>query len=168
MYCSIRTHLRAGSFSPLALLLALVAFGLALGGCGSSGASQDEIEAARKQGAAKAQQQADIHQIKKELQELKKGKSVPGAAQTAAGTGTAPEGSNSSGSGNCGGSLSANSVTTCGFAANVQQAYFEEIGSGSGTVYAYSPTTGQTYSMYCSSGSPHECTGGNDAAVYFP
>jgi hypothetical protein len=168
MYCSIRTHLRAGSFSPLALLLALVAFGLALGGCGSSGASQDEIEAARKQGAAKAQQQANIRQIKKELQELKKGKSVPGAAQTATGTGTAPEGSSSSGSGNCGGSLSANSVTTCGFAANVQQAYLEELGSGSGTVYAYSPTIGQTYSMYCSSGSPHECTGGNDAAVYFP
>jgi hypothetical protein len=167
MHCSTRIHPSAESFSLLALLLALVALGLTLGGCGSSGANQDEIEAARKQGAAKAQQQANIRQIKKDLQELKEGKSVPGAAPAAAGTAPAPERSSSS-SGNCGGSLSANSVTTCGFAANVQQAYFEEIGSGSGTVYAYSPTTGQTYSMYCSSGSPHECTGGNDAAVYFP
>jgi hypothetical protein len=148
--------------------MGLVALCLALAGCGSSGASQDEIEAARKQGAAKAQQQANIRQIKKELQELRKGKPIRGVAPAPAGTAPAPEGSSSSGSGNCGGSLSANSVTTCGFAANVQQAYFEEIGSGSGTVYAYSPTTGRTYSMYCSSGSPHECTGGNDAAVYFP
>lgn len=165
---SIRTHLSAQNFSLLIVLLGMIALGMSLGGCGDSGASQDEIEAARKQGAAKAQQQANIRQIKKELQELKKGKSVKGAVPGTAGTSPAPEGSSSGGSGSCGGSLSANSVTTCGFAANVQQAYFEEIGSGPGTVYAYSPTTGQTYSMYCSSGSPHECTGGNDAAVYFP
>jgi hypothetical protein len=141
---------------------------VALGGCGDSGADQHEIEAARQQGAAKARQQANIRQIQKELKELKKGKSVQGAAVGAAGSSPAPEGSSSSSSGNCGGSLSANENTTCGFATNVEQAYFEEIGSGSGTVYAYSPTTGQGYSMYCTAGSPHECTGGNDAAVYFP
>lgn len=148
------------------LLAALAVLSLALAACGDSGASQEEIEAARQQGAAKAKQQAKISQIQKELKELKKGKG--GTAAAAAGSSPAPEGSSSSGSGNCGGSLSANANTTCGFAANVQQAYFEEIGSGSGTVVAYSPTTGQSYSMYCTAGSPHECSGGNDAAVYFP
>jgi hypothetical protein len=167
MYRSTLTHLKAKFFFT-GPFLGMIALCLILAGCGDSGASQDEIEAARKQGAAKAQQQANIRQIKKELQELKKGKSVKGVAPGAVGTSPAPAASSGSGSGNCGGSLSANEVTTCGFAANVQEAYFGEIGSGSGTVYAYSPTTGQTYSMYCSSGSPHECTGGNDAAVYFP
>lgn len=164
---SIRSHLKISS--PrffLNLLAALAVFGLASGGCGDSGAGQDEIEAARQQGAAKARQQAKISQIQKELKELKKGKRSTTAA--AVESSPAPQGSSSSGSGNCGGSLSSNGNTTCGFAANVQQAYFEEIGSGSGTVFAYSPTTGQSYSMYCTAGSPHECTGGNDAAVYFP
>lgn len=147
-------------------LATLAALALVLTACGDSGASQEEIEAARQQGAAKAKQQAKIGQIQKELKELKKGKGSNAAATV--GSSPAPEGSSSSGSGNCGGSLSANGNTTCGFAVNVQQAYFDEIGSGSGTVVAYSPTTGQSYSMYCTAGSPHECSGGNDAAVYFP
>lgn len=164
---SIRADLRFISQKfPVVVLAALAVSGLALAGCGDSGASQEEIEAARHQGAAKARQQAKISQIQKELKELKKGNE--GSAEAAAGSSPAPDGSSNSGSGNCGGSLSANGNTTCGFAANVQQAYFDEIGSGSGTVVAYSPTTGQSYSMYCTAGSPHECSGGNDAAVYFP
>lgn len=145
----------------------LVLLALAWSGCGDSGASQEELEAARKQGAAKARQQAKIGQIEKELRALRKGRGGSSGAP-APGTSPAPEGSGSSASGNCGGSLSANEVTTCGFAERVEDAYYEEIGSGAGTVYAYSPTTGQTYSMYCTAGSPHECTGGNNAAVYFP
>lgn len=158
---------RPASRIPLALAAVALAI-LALAGCGDSGASSEEIEAARKEGAVKAHQAERIREIQRELKALRKnGGSAKGAA--AAAGAPAPEGSpGSSGSGNCGGSLSANSVTTCGFAENVQDAYYSEIGSGSGTVIAYSPTTGETYSMYCSAGSPHECTGGNDAAVYFP
>lgn len=159
-------------FSRLPLVLAAVALtilGFALAGCGDSGTSSEELEAARKEGAVKAHQAERIREIQKELKALRRnGGSGKAAAGAAAGS-PAPEGSpGSSGSGNCGGSLSANSVTTCGFAENVEEAYYAEIGSGSGTVIAYSPTTGQTYSMYCTAGSPHECTGGNDAAVYFP
>lgn len=164
-----RTSLnRPSSRFPLALAaVALAILALALAGCGDSGASSEEIESAQKEGAVKAHQAERIREIQKELKALRKnGGSAKGAAGAAAGS-PAPEGS-SSGSGNCGSSLSANSVTTCGFAENVQDAYYSEIGSGSGTVIAYSPTTGRTYSMYCSAGSPHECTGGNDAAVYFP
>jgi hypothetical protein len=161
---------QSSSRLPLVLAaLALALLGFALAGCGDSGASSEELEAARKEGAVKAHQAERIREIQKELKALRKhGGSGKAAAGAAAGS-PAPEGSpSSSGSGNCGGALSANSVTTCGFAENVEEAYFAEIGSGSGTVYAYSPTTGQTYSMYCTAGSPHECTGGNDAAVYFP
>jgi hypothetical protein len=70
--------------------------------------------------------------------------------------------------GSCGGSLSVGPNTTCEFAQNVENDYYAEIGSGSGTVDSYSPAKDRYYSMYCTSGSPHECTGGNNASVYFP
>jgi len=150
---------------PVLSLAAIALLGLGLSACGDSGAGQEEIEAARKQGAAKARQQEKIHEIEKELKNLKKGKAGAAGGSTT----PASEGDGSvAGSGNCGGSLSANEHTTCGFAENVEASYYAEIGSGSGSVYAYSPTTHETYSMYCTAGSPHECTGGNDAAVYFP
>ncbi len=149
--------------------LALSILGLALAGCGDSGASDDELKAAQKEGAVKAHQAERIREIQKELKALRKNGGSGKVAPPAAAGAPAPEGGSSAGgSGNCGGSLSANSVTTCGFAENVEDAYYAEIGSGSGTVYAYSATTGQGYSMYCTAGSPHTCTGGNDAAVYFP
>ncbi|MEA2272047.1 MAG: hypothetical protein QOI98_755, partial [Solirubrobacteraceae bacterium] len=67
--------------------------------------------------------------------------------------------------GNCGGDLSVGPNTSCGFAENVRAAYRQ---SGSSVVSAFSPATGKTYTMYCTTSSPHVCTGGNDAAVYFP
>jgi hypothetical protein len=65
---------------------------------------------------------------------------------------------------NCGGGLTAGAHTSCAFAENVRAA---SESSGSGVLDVYSPTTGQTYRMYCTSGSPHVCTGGNGASVYF-
>ena len=35
-------------------------------------------------------------------------------------------------------------------------------------VTAFSPATNRSYTMYCTTSSPHVCTGGTDAAVYFP
>jgi hypothetical protein len=67
--------------------------------------------------------------------------------------------------GNCGSGVSAGPNTSCGFAENVRAAYRQ---SGSPVVSAFSPATGKTYTMYCTSSSPHVCTGGNDASVYFP
>jgi hypothetical protein len=156
-----------GGKLPVLALTGLTALSLGLSACGDSGASQDEIDAARQQGAAKARQQAKISQIQKELKELKKGKT---GTSSDGGVSPAPEGTPAAppSPGNCSGSLSVNEHTTCGFAENVEGAYYEEVGSGAGTVIAYSPTTGRTYSMYCTAGSPHVCTGGNDAAVYFP
>jgi hypothetical protein len=75
---------------------------------------------------------------------------------------------------NCGGDaasggISVNSVTSCAFAENVESAWNSSGDSGSGTVTAYSPVTGQTYTMYCTpSGTGYEvCTGGNNAYVEF-
>jgi hypothetical protein len=143
-------------------LCGLAVVALALASCGSSGASQDELNEARTEGAKEAQQQAKIEKIEGQLKSLKHGHGAPNQANTSGSS--APTG----GSGNCGGSLSVGPNTTCAFAENVEYEYFAEIGSGSGTVTAYSPVTEKIYSMYCSAGEPHECTGGNDATVYFP
>lgn len=140
-----------------------VAFALSLAACGDSGASQEELDRARKEGVAKARQQGKIDDIEKQLKSLKKNGRAPNSTPPPAGSS-----SSSSGSTSCGGSLSVGPNTTCGFAANVETDYFAEIGSGPGTVYSYSPTTRRYYSMYCSAGSPHVCTGGNNASVYFP
>ena len=69
-----------------------------------------------------------------------------------------------SGAANCGGGLTAGAHTSCPFAENVRAAFDA---SGSGILDVYSPTTGKTYRMYCTSGSPHVCTGGNGASAYF-
>jgi hypothetical protein len=131
--------------------------------CGSSGANQDELDQARSEGAAKAKEQAKIEGIEKQLKALKHGH-TPNRSNTSVPPGTTSSGEGSS----CSGGLSVGPNTTCGFAENVEADYFTEIGSGSGTVVSYSPTTGRLYSMYCTAGEPHECTGGNNASVYFP
>jgi type II secretory pathway pseudopilin PulG len=143
-------------------LCGLAAVALALASCGSSGASQDELNEARTEGAKEAQQQAKIEKIEGQLKSLKHGHGVPNRSNTPGSS--AP----TDGSGNCGGSLSVGANTTCPFAENVEYEYYAEIGSGSGTVTAYSPVTEKLYSMYCTAGEPHECTGGNNATVYFP
>lgn len=148
----------------IACVLLAVGAVMGLTACGDSGASQEEINQARSAGAAHAREQDRIKQIQHELRKLRRGKgstavppsSVPGSSSTSAGSSA------------CGGELSVGPTTTCPFAENVEAAYFAEIGSGSGTVVAYSPVTERTYSMYCTAGTPHVCTGGNDASVYFP
>lgn len=149
-------------FRPALYLSVLAAIAVAVSSCGSSGASQDELNEARTEGAKEAQQQSKIEKIEGQLKSLKHGHGAPNQSNTPSSSAPA------SGSGNCGGSLSVGPNTTCAFAENVEYEYFAEIGSGSGTVTAYSPVTEKIYSMYCSAGEPHECTGGNNATVYFP
>jgi hypothetical protein len=64
----------------------------------------------------------------------------------------------------CGGGLLVGPNTSCAFGSNVQEAYYR---FGAGWIRVFSPVTGRTYNMYCTSGSPVVCTGGNNAAVYF-
>ncbi|MFT3715837.1 MAG: protein kinase [Gordonia sp. (in: high G+C Gram-positive bacteria)] len=59
-------------------------------------------------------------------------------------------------------------VTTCPFAVNVQQAYLQAGPMGEArTIQAYSPATGNSYSMSCSPNAYGgvTCTGGNNAVV---
>jgi hypothetical protein len=143
-------------------LCGLAAAAVALVSCGSSGANRDELDQARTEGAKEAHQQAKIEQIEHQLKSLKRGHA------TSNGTNTPGPPTTASGGTGCGGNLSVGPSTTCAFAENVEYQYYAEIGSGSGTVVAYSPVTEKLYSMYCTAGEPHECTGGNNASVYFP
>jgi hypothetical protein len=66
----------------------------------------------------------------------------------------------------CGSDFFAGPNTSCAFAANVRTAYGDA--GGSATVRAYSPATGQTYTMHCARSGPSvTCLGGNDASVTF-
>ncbi len=138
----------------------LLVLSLTLSACGDSGASQEELDRARTEGAAQAQQQAKIERIEQQVKALKKG---PGANRGSTSVSSAEGGSSS-----CGGGLSVGPSTTCAFAENVENDYYAEIGVGPGTVVSYSPATERLYSMYCTAGTPHECTGGNNASVFFP
>jgi serine/threonine kinase PknH len=57
-------------------------------------------------------------------------------------------------------------ATSCEFALNVAQAHLNQIGSGPGQLVAYSPVTGQSYTMTCTVlGNEKICQGGNNAMV---
>lgn len=134
---------------------------VAFAACGDSGTSQDELDRARNEGATQARQQEKIKRIEEQVKSLKHGHAAnptnTSSAPLSAGGGTS-----------CGGGLSVGPKTTCAFAANVENDYYNEIGTGAGSVLSYSPVTERLYTMYCTAGTPHECTGGNDASVYFP
>lgn len=146
-------------------VIAIVSLGVVA--CGSSGASQEELNQAKREGATHAQETERIKQIQREIRAIRRhGGGNPNAVP--AGAGSSGITSTTTGTTSCGGELSVGPNTTCPFAANVQAAYEEEVGTGSGVVYAYSPATGKLYEMLCTAGTPHVCTGGNDASVYFP
>jgi hypothetical protein len=149
----------------VAVLALFAAVGLVACG-GGGGASSEEITKAEKRGRHYRMEQERKRNIEREIKALRKerengGRSIPNPPPT---TSTSPpESSHSS----CGGSLSVGPDTTCEFAENVRAEYELEIGSGSGTVSAYSPANNEIYEMFCTA-APHECSGAIDATVYFP
>jgi hypothetical protein len=67
----------------------------------------------------------------------------------------------------CGSGTYAGPNTSCEFARNVRDAYYEAPGD-SASVRVFSPVTGQTYTMNCApSGSGTTCSGANNASVTF-
>jgi hypothetical protein len=152
----------------LQIVTVLVVFAAALGlaACGGSdNASQSELEQVRSEAAEQARQSERIHQLQKEVKNLDHG-GGGGGSSTSSGSVAPSGGSTVSGaSGSCGNEVSVGPDTSCPFALNVADAYRS---SGSSVVDVYSPVTGKTYTMTCTSGSPHVCTGGNNASVYFP
>jgi hypothetical protein len=93
-----------------------------------------------------------------------KAKGTP-TASSGGSVGGGASGGGGGGRTDCGGGLTAGANTSCAFAHNVLSAYRR---TGGGTVQVYSPVTGKTYSMSCTSSPPHVCTGPNNASVYFP
>lgn len=154
-------------FRYTAVVGLVVVSAMALSACGG-GASDSEIAAAEKRGREyKAEKEKErklereIHELKKERQQEKRQEeSGPPPAEQAP---SAPTSERTS----CGGSLSVGPDTTCGFAENVRAEYENEIGEGSGTVFAYSEANEEIYEMFCTA-APHECTGAINATVFFP
>ncbi len=150
-----------GAVKKLGLLACCLILVLPAGACGGDDSSDgDEAREAREQGRREGRSEQRLRELERELRERKR----EGDRSGGGGAGPAPPAS-SGGSRDCGGDLSANSNTSCDFARIVKETYQK---SGQATFEALSPVTGKTYTMSCTGGSPHVCTGGNNAAVYFP
>jgi len=156
---------RVGVLAVLLLLLSVLV------GCGGgSDATQQQLEQARREGAAQQKIKDQQAQLKRDIRELKKqargntSSSSPSSGESSGG-GSSSGGSAPTSAASCGQGVSAGSATSCAFALNVARAYFEA-GGGSPTLSVYSPVTNQTYTMRCSAGAPTVCRGGNNAVVY--
>jgi hypothetical protein len=163
-------------------LIAGVAFaaGLMLTACGggSSTIAQAEREQAEKHGREIAQEKAKearLEQLERENRQAKRRKhekerrelkeqqahvSTPPSTSTS--TSSTPSGTD------CGGGTIAGPETSCGFALNTRAEYESYVGSGNGTVSAWSEANEEWYDMYCTEGSGHECSGAISATVYWP
>ena len=169
-----RIYTRPAVRRTVLVALCAVSSLLALSGCGESEADQrlrqaEEVQRATQEAAREArleererQQRRDQARLEREIERLKRDRGSAGAPTGSGGAPPPPP----SASASCGGGLSVGPNTSCSFARNVRSAYFES--GGSSRVTVYSPTTGRNYVMSCSGGSPHVCTGGNNASVYFP
>jgi hypothetical protein len=181
----ITVHIRRPSLSRLCLF-ALVGILLAVGvtACGGGGSNTNQIAEAEEHGEEKKEEEEKEARIEAEIRQLKaerqheKNKALRKLKQEQKPNSSGSSGSNQSPSPppsttpeperfSCGGSLTTGPDVTCDFARNVESAYYEEIGDGSGTVYAYSSANNEVYEMYCSA-APHECSGAISAQVYFP
>lgn len=142
---------------------------LFVAGCGGGDetASQQELNQAYKEGQQAAQDQAaqqrtnrQLKNVKEKLQDIKNGD----GSETTTSTGSTSGSTGATTS--CGSGIGAGANTSCAFAQNVANAYYDS--GGQTTLDVYSPTTGQTYTMTCTPGSPTICRGGNNASVYVP
>jgi hypothetical protein len=150
----------------LGLLVVIALLGsVALGACGG-GASEEELEKARAEGAQAERERAKIAEMEKEIKKLKR-ENRSGASGSGMSAGGA--GSVSGGSGPvkvCQDNVSVGPDTTCEFAMNVAGEYGSN--PGASTIRAYSPVTDQFYVMTCKpwNGTGTICTGGKGATVY--
>jgi hypothetical protein len=148
-----------------------------LAGCGGSSDDEQsakqvlELQQAREQGRKEAQEEArakklarDAAALRKEVADLRKGKTTKSASTNAGAATSAASGGTSVKS--CASGVTANSVTSCPFAESVRDEYYDN--GGASSVSAYSPTTGQAYAMTCTGSGPVTCRGGNNAQVTFP
>jgi hypothetical protein len=102
----------------------------------------------------------------KRRQQAKKRKQQPSKSSGSTSTPSAPANALQNGR-SCGSGVYAGPNTSCEFAFNVRDAYYDAPGS-TASVRVFSPVTGATYTMNCApSGSGVTCSGGNNASVAF-
>ena len=137
---------------------ALLLGGFSMSACGDDSPSEEQLREARQEGA----QAARLRELERKLRQQER-RQNGGSATGPAAASAAPSGGGGSRT-SCGGDLSVGANTSCPFAESVRNSY-----PGSDAPFeVYSSVTGQTYTMRCTTGSPHVCTGGNNASVYFP
>lgn len=137
---------------------ALLCSGYVATGCGEDSPSEEQLREARQEGG----QAARLRELERKLRQQERRQN--GGGTTPSGGAAPPSNPAPSSRTSCGGDLSAGPNTSCPFAESVRASY-----PGSGAPFeVYSSVTGQTYTMQCTTGSPHVCTGGNNASVYFP
>lgn len=154
---------------PKGVVILLAVLGLCVFAAGCGGASDEDLQNAKDEGAKEAKQAEKLKEIQQGIATLKKQRRKGNFKQI-----TTPPPSTSStytGSGpakTCANGIGASSATTCEFAFNVAGEYGSNPGATS--INAFSPVTGQDYTMTCSawSGGGTVCRGGNDAAVFIP
>lgn len=125
--------------------------------CGDNAPSEEQLREARQEGAQAARIKELERKVRQQERRRDGGATPPRSSSPGGSSGSASKTS-------CGGDLSVGPNTSCPFAESVRSSY-----PGSEAPFeVYSSVTGQTYTMRCTSGSPHVCTGGNNASVYFP
>jgi len=151
------------------VILSLCAF---TAGCGGDdGASEEQLQQAREDGAKEAKAQVKLNQLQRQVNRLAKKNKREGrkGGQTSSGAApsTAPATSTTSSYTECSFGVKAGPNTSCAFAMNVSGEYGSN--PGAGTIQAFSPVTGMDYTMQCGpSGGGIVCSGGNGATVFIP
>lgn len=151
----------------IAGLVSVVLIAGVLSGCGSDGASQEDLDRARAEGAKEARQQAKVQQLQRQMNQLRRRQRQSGRRNS----GGSVSGSSAPSmvpAKTCGGGIGASSATSCEFALNVAGEYGSN--PGAATIQAYSPVTGRYYTMSCApmGGWSAVCAGGSNAVVFIP
>ena len=149
----------------LVLLACVAALAVPAGACGESD-EEERVREAREEGEREGRNEQRLKQLERELKERKSGGGSGGNSGGSGSTGgTSPPPSTGGGT-NCGGVTAVTSATSCEFARAVKNTYQDT--GGSSVLRVYSSVTKKSYTMNCTSGSPHRCSGGNNAVVTFP
>jgi hypothetical protein len=150
-------HGRTGRLFPLLGLLAAIVAGFALAACGNSEDVTITQSAEETTEDATTEDTASTTTVTETTETSTTDDSAP--PDDEGGTAGVPSDAESCGSG----VFVESGSTSCAFGLNVADDYFS---AGGGSFESFSPTTGESYTMSCSGGSPITCTGGNNAVVY--
>jgi len=161
---------RASAVRYLAVIPVLLLMGLAAAGCGGSdnGATREQLDRAREEGAKEARDQAKVDRLQRQVNQLRREQKNSTGGNSGNGSSSSSRVPAVNPAKTCGDGIGASSATSCDFAFNVAGEYGSNPGASS--IRAYSPVTGSYYAMTCvpMNGWSAVCTGGNGAAVFIP